>query len=160
MLGLLYKLFIVQYQQNQQGNGKRRKERKQKPRRFLVNLWLSQRERLDHSHYYQLMETLRSNDTDHYKNFTRLEPALFDELLQRIHHRISRQRAWYRDPLDPGLKLAVILRHLATGNSYTDLAYAFRVPNNSISKFVPEVCQAILDEYLEEVVPAPCTVAE
>ena len=111
------RLAVQAVQQNQQEGGGRRRRRRQKPRRFWVSQWLLQRERLHYSHYYQLIETLRNSDPDHYKNFTRLEPALFNELLQRIHHRISRQRTWYRDPLDPGLKLAVTLRHLATGNS-------------------------------------------
>ena len=30
-----------------------------------------------------------------------------------------------------------------------------RVADNSISMFVPEVCKAIIDEYLDEVFPAP-----
>ena len=46
---------------------------------------------------------------------------------------IVKQDTTYRDALEPGLKLAVTLRYLATGNSYMDLAYNFRVANNSIS---------------------------
>ena len=52
----------------------------------------------------------------------------------------------YHDALEPGLTLAATLRYLATGNSYVDLAYNFSVADKSISIFVPEVCQAILDE--------------
>ena len=68
-----------------------------------------------------------------------------------------KQDTRYRDSLEPGLKLAVTLRHLATGNSYVDLAYNFRVANNSISIYGPEVCQAILDEFVDELVPSPNT---
>ena len=56
-----------------------------------------------------------------------------------------------RRPLEPGLKLAVTLRHMATGNSYKSLEYGFRVPHNTISLFVPEVCRAIIDEFQFEV---------
>ena len=35
--------------------------------------------------------------------------------------------------------------------------FLFRVPHNTISKFVPEVCQAIIDEYAEEVIACPTT---
>ena len=122
-----------------------------------VRDWLSHGERQAHSHYYSLMDNLRVNDPSSFRNFTRLEPALFDEVLGRIGPRITRQDTRYRDSLAPGLKLAVTLRHLATGNSYVDLAYSFRVSNNSISVFVPQVCQAILDEFLEEAVPIPTT---
>ena len=48
-----------------------------------------------------------------------------------------------RDPVSPGVKLAVTLRHLATGESYTTLQYTFRVASPTFEKFVPEVCDAV-----------------
>ena len=62
-----------------------------------------------------------------------------------------------RKPLETGLKLAVTLRFLASGDSYRSLAFAFRVPHNTISLFVPKVCQAIVDEYLVEQMSTPTT---
>ena len=61
----------------------------------------------------------------------------------------------HRAPLSAGLKLAITLRYLATGNSYRSLAFDFRVAHNTISKFVPEVCQAICDELEPEVFHTP-----
>ena len=103
------------------------------------------------------MESLRQRDPDRFKNFTRVEPAFFDELLDRLRLRITKKNTSYRDAIEPGLKLAVTLRHLATGNSYVDLGYSFRVGDNSISLFLPEVCQAIIDEFLDDAVPTPMT---
>ena len=60
-----------------------------------------------------------------------------------------------RDPLSPGVKLAVTLRHLATGDSYTTLQYAFRVASLTIEKFVPEVCDAITRAYRDQVMRCP-----
>lgn len=62
--------------------------------------------------------------------------------------------------MKPGLKLAITLRFLATGNSYKSLAFDFRVAHNTISLFVPEVCRAILEEYRDEVFRTPRTPAE
>ena len=44
---------------------------------------------------------------------------------------LSSRGTLMRDPLSPGVKLAVALRHLATGDSYTTLQYAFRVASLS-----------------------------
>lgn len=55
-----------------------------------------------------------------------------------------------RKPLKVGLKLAATLWILATGNSYASLQYSFRVDESTISKFVPEVCAAIIEVYKGE----------
>ncbi|XP_001183009.2 uncharacterized protein LOC753666 [Strongylocentrotus purpuratus] len=85
-----------------------------------------------------------------------MDPNLFAELLLRVTLRITKcPRS--RRPLEPGLKLAITLRFLATGNSYRFLAYDFRVAHNSISTFVPEVCSDIYEEYKEEMFNMPST---
>ena len=73
---------------------------------------------LHQSHYYKLMKTLREKDPDGFRNYTRLQPEMFDELLDRIRPRIVKQDTTYRDDLEPGFKLAVTLRYSGTGNSY------------------------------------------
>ncbi|XP_041376853.1 protein ALP1-like [Gigantopelta aegis] len=50
--------------------------------------------------------------------------------------------------LEPGLKVAITLRYLATGDSYMSMAYGF-------CSVVPEVCQAIYDEFHEELIKCP-----
>ncbi len=51
----------------------------------------------------------------------------------------------------------ITLRFLATGMSFRSLQYGFRVSHNTISLFVPEVCQAIHDEYRGELITLPST---
>ena len=57
--------------------------------------------------------------------------------------------------LEVGLKLAVTLRHLSTGETYTSLQYHWRVGRTTICKFVPQVCKAILKEFQHEYLMCP-----
>ena len=57
--------------------------------------------------------------------------------------------------LEPGLKLAITLRQLAAGDKYPTLQFGFRVARNKISTFIPELCQAIVEEYKDEVITCP-----
>ena len=59
--------------------------------------------------------------------------------------------------LDPGTKLAATLRHLASGDTYASMKFDFRIPANTLSVLVKEVCQAIVDVYKDEVMQCPTT---
>eukprot|EP00105_Crassostrea_gigas_P007335 XP_011421541.1 PREDICTED: protein ALP1-like [Crassostrea gigas] len=52
------------------------------------------------------------------------------------------------------------IRHLATGDRYASMKFDFRVPHNTISLCVREVCQAIVSEYKDECIQCPTTVEE
>ena len=106
------------------------------------------------------MVELRREDPTAFKNFMRMPPEMYDEILTRIEHRLTKQHTSYRGPLDPGLKLAVSLMHLASDAKYTELQYGWRIPLNTISIVVREVCQAICDEYMDEVMSPPTTPEE
>ncbi|KAK7108048.1 hypothetical protein V1264_015850 [Littorina saxatilis] len=45
-----------------------------------------------------------------------MDPVAFHEHLTRIEGRITKQQTHWRKPLAPGLKLAITLRYLATGD--------------------------------------------
>ncbi len=53
----------------------------------------------------------------------------------------------YCKVLDPGLKVAIILLYMATGDSSKNLQYGFRVAFNSICVLIAEVTSAIVDTY-------------
>ena len=101
------------------------------------------------------MQELRLEDEGSFFNYLRMEPAMFDELLQRVGPRIAKRDTNWRASLEPGLKLAVTLRFLATGDKYPSLQYQYRVSHCTISIFVPEVCRATREEYKNEVVQCP-----
>ena len=82
-----------------------------------------------------------------------MDPAMFHELLQRMTPRLMKTDMNCHSALEPDLKLAMTLRYLAL--TFHSLSFVFRVPHNTISLFVSEVLQAIVDEYGDEVVAVP-----
>ena len=98
---------------------------------------------------------MRELEAENHSDFTNLmcmQPTMFREVLGRVGHLITKQDTRWRAALEPGLKLAITLQHLATGESYHSMSFSFRVPHNTISLLVREVCEAIVEEYSDEVV--------
>lgn len=79
------------------------------------------------------MTELRAEDLASFVNFLRVPPEMFDELLTRVGPRISKPDTSYRKALEPGMKLAVTLRHLTSGDTYSSVKFDFRVPHNTMS---------------------------
>ena len=68
--------------------------------------------------YKQLLNELR--DQDSMQNFLRMDPVMFQELLAKVP-RTEKTDTFWKNALEPGLKLATTLCYLATGNSYKSL---------------------------------------
>ena len=138
----------------------RRQRRKARPRRCWVRPWLDVGRRLQFGHYHRLMPELRHEDPASFFNFLRVPPEMFDELLARLGPRCTKQDTRYRKAIEPGLKIAVTLRHLASGDKYSSMKFDFRVPHNTIYVIVRGVCHAIVEEYKNEVITCPTTPEE
>ena len=91
------------------------------------------------------------------QQFSPCVSPLFDELLDRLSPRLEKEQTFLRTPLTPGLKLALTLRHFASGHTYSSMKFSWRVPHNTISVVVREVCQAIIDEFLDKLMTCPTT---
>ena len=106
-----------------------------------------QRDFLKHgtSHGDNLMSKLLLNDGSSFRNFVRLTKSDFEELLCLVAPKISKNNTNYRAAISPSIRLAVTLRYLATGDSFTSLMYLFKLSKQSISSIVPEVCEAIIE---------------
>ena len=70
-------------------------------------------------------------DIKGYHKFVRMDHDMFEEMVERLIPRIQNQDTNMRRALEPGLKLAITLRFLATGDSYVPLGYGFRVALNT-----------------------------
>ena len=136
----------------------RRKRRRRVVRNIWVRDWITRRPEL--GLYHRLMVELRNEDPSAFQNFMRMPPAMFDEIVERLTPRLTKKTTNWREPLAPGLKVAITLRHLASGAKYKEMQYGWRVPHNTISLVVREVCVAIIEEYTEELLAPPQTDAE
>jgi len=63
--------------------------------------------------------------------------------MQMIEGLIRKQDTKMRMAIPTITKLEITLRYIATGDSFKSLEYLFRVPECTISLFVPEVLTAI-----------------
>ena len=146
-------LSLLEFLQFEEDNP--RKKRKIAPRRWYIRPWVMTRP--DQGQYEQLMPLLRTGDPETYRKYLRVEPEMFHELLERIKPHITKIDTNYKLAIEPGLKLACTLRFLATGNDYIALSFNFLVAPNTISKFVPVVCEAIIHEFMRETIVIPTT---
>ena len=69
------------------------------------------------------MGYLDMDDTMRYNTFVRMDHDMLKEMVDRLTPRIQKQNTNMRRALYPGLKLAITLRFLATGDSYVSLGY-------------------------------------
>ena len=101
---------------------------RQRPRR-RHNMWVRPwlLQREERGAYHNIMAELYATDIPGFTNFMRYH-----------HHDIT-------------------IRYQATGESYTSLSCQFRVGRSTISKFLPEVCRAIQDEFTKEYLRCPTT---
>ena len=101
------------------------------------------------------MAELRFEIPEAFENFVRVDVQMFQELLHVLGVRITTKKTWSRQTIDPGLRLAITLRYLATGDSYRTLMYGFRVAHNTISGIIGDVCKAIVATYAGDVINTP-----
>ncbi|XP_071509325.1 uncharacterized protein [Diadema antillarum] len=106
------------------------------------------------------MEALEEGDLTTYKKLLRMDPDLFRELVARLTPRLMKQDTNMRKALPVGLKVALTLRFLASGDTYVSLAACFRVGTSTIGPMISDVCQAIYDEYHDELLSCPTTPEE
>ena len=69
--------------------------------------------------------------------------------------KITKKTTRFRLPISSEEKLAITLRFLATGETCKSLMYQYRVSEVSISRFVPEVFQVIIESFMEEYMSLP-----
>ncbi|KAJ8720650.1 hypothetical protein PYW08_006115 [Mythimna loreyi] len=87
-----------------------------------------------HTLYNQLRE-----DEKEFADYFRMDVKTLDKLLNFIHDKLKHQNTNMRDSITPTERLAVTLRYLATGHTFADLRYAFRIGKTTLSFIIKEV---------------------
>ena len=132
----MYLLFIRRPQQPPQAAPPPPPPAIQRPRRrhnMWVRPWLLQRE--GRGAYHNIMAELYATDIPGFTNFMRMTPEVFEMIKTRLEPRLARQATNYRAPISVGEKLALTIRYLATGESYTSLSCQIRVGRSTSSSF-------------------------
>lgn len=75
--------------------------------------------------------------------FLRLTLEEFEHLHSLVESHIKKEDTYWRKAITTKERLAITLRFLATGDSYSSLQYVFCVSKQTISSVIPEVCDAI-----------------
>ena len=99
--------------------------------------WLQRR--VLYGQYEKPVAEFREEDARGYKNYMRISPELFQELLEHVGPRLEKGDTFMRKALRPWHRLAIALRYMASGDSYQSLSYSFRVAHNTISNVVPDL---------------------
>ena len=66
---------------------------------------LSADRRLQFGNYDQLLIELRMEDNSSFFNYMRMEPLMFDEILNRVSPKIQKSDTHSRKALEPGLEI-------------------------------------------------------
>ncbi len=93
----------------------RRQRRAARNRKRWCRPWLLRRPAF--GQFEQLMVELKVEDPMAFQNFVRFKPAMVQELVDRLTPLITKTDTNCCKALDPGLKLDITLRYLATGDS-------------------------------------------
>lgn len=123
-----------------------------------VRDWVSRRD--DRGCYLNLVKELEFEDGDSFKNFMRMSSEDFYYLLSLVSPLIQKEDTCMRKAIPAGEKLALTLRYLATGETFSSLQYIFRIPKNTISTFFLEVCEAIYEVLKGQHLKVPSTERE
>ncbi|XP_066590606.1 putative nuclease HARBI1 [Prorops nasuta] len=92
-----------------------------------------------------LCDLALENRSGQFQKFFRISSEDFEILLNIISPKIQKRDTNYRSCIPAKERLAVTLRFLATGDSYTSLSYLFKISKQSLSCIVIDVCQALIE---------------
>lgn len=93
-----------------------------------------------------MLEDMNREPSGKFHNFCRMSAMDFEHLLSKIGPIIMKEDTNMRKAIPVQERLAITLRFLASGDSFTSLSYLFKCSNQVISNIVHDVCKALVHE--------------
>ncbi|XP_025407183.1 protein ANTAGONIST OF LIKE HETEROCHROMATIN PROTEIN 1-like, partial [Sipha flava] len=130
--------------------------KQKRTKRELLQHWVHpiNCERYTNGHYVKLYYKLRE-DSSKFFNYFRMSVRSFDELLLCIKNDIQLQNTNMRLAIQPEEMLVITLRYLASGCSFKELHYNYRIGRSTASEVVRKVCKSIWNRLKEICIPIP-----
>ena len=114
-------------------------------KRRKYRMWVREAFKEKENGSYRMVRKLAMGDKQMYCRYMRMPPGQMEHLLSLVAPRIAKLSTNYREPIPPQHRLSVTLRHLATGESHISLSLQYRIGRQTISKIIPETCEAIYE---------------
>ncbi|KAK2711708.1 hypothetical protein QYM36_012726 [Artemia franciscana] len=114
---------------------------KQATRRWWVRPVLRKRE--TDGAFSKLVQYLEKEDPQWYFEYLRMTPTKFKELLAIVKSKIEKKHTNWKRPISAATRLALTIRHLATGESKRSLSYQYLIGRSTVTLIVAETTEAI-----------------
>lgn len=107
----------------------------------------------ENPYYVTLMTHLRAEGDEFFRNFAHVSEDQFNFLCVKVRSIVEKQDTPMRVAISVEERVALTLKHLASGDNYNSLSQVFRISRASIVETFPEVCTALYEtltpEYLQ-----------
>jgi len=90
-------------------------------------------------------ELRKQNAEYRHKSYFRMSVEKFDYLLRLVAPILTKQDTNMRQAIEPTLKLAITLHHLAEGSSHKSIANHYRLGRSTVSNIIYATCDALYE---------------
>ena len=115
----------------------------EKPTRGKTREWVKRKEQSGYFNNISIIKELKVEDRLGFREMFRMDVGDFEFILGKISHLISPcQMSNFGGhlPIMPDERLALTLRHIATGESFQSLSFQFRIPLNAVLYIIKGCC--------------------
>lgn len=116
------------------------KKKKKRRKRVWSRSWLGKRGRYG---LPIIQGELESEDASGFRGLLRMNVQEFEHLLELVSPHINRTHTHLRRAITARERLSVMLRFLATGESFASLSFQYKIGRSTVSGIIQETCEAL-----------------